>query len=52
MHTFSAHRLIAFRPKTDDGSPDIGHTLSDETAWSTRSCHMVPLSITMERGQG
>src|SRR5712692_4105096 len=51
-HTFSAHRLIAFRPKTDDGSPDIEHTLSDETAWSTRSCQMVPLSIVVERGQG
>lgn len=27
----SAHRLIGFRPETDDGSPDIGHALSDQT---------------------
>src|SRR5258708_39055904 len=28
---FSVLRLIGFRPETDDGSPDIGHALSDQT---------------------
>lgn len=28
---FSAHRRITFRPRTDDGSPAIGHALRGET---------------------
>src|SRR5258707_15548339 len=36
---FSALRLIAFRPETDDGSPDIGHALSDETKLLAQTPH-------------
>src|SRR5215831_17795871 len=30
-HFFSAQRLVAFRPGTDDGSPAISHALQSDT---------------------